>query len=439
MILSGWGRFPRVECPLLEVRHEAEIAAAIAGSRSIIARGNGRAYGDAAMNPAATLSMRRLSRLIAFDEATGLLACEAGTLLVDLVRLFVPRGWFVPVTPGTKFVTVGGMIAADVHGKNHHVAGAFGDHVLWLDLMGADGAVRRCSREVEPDLFWATCGGMGLTGVVLRAAFHLVRIETDLIRQVTHKAANLDEAMTVFESNGDIPYSVAWIDCLSQGERLGRSLITLGAHATANAVREAGRRPFDGAAPKRALRVPFDAPGFALNRWSVKAFNALYYRRGTPGTALVPIESYFYPLDGLLDWNRIYGANGFVQYQFALPKAAGREGLRNILTRIAKHGSGSFLAVLKLFGAGRGFLSFPVEGYTLALDFPATVANFNLLTTLDAMVAEAGGRIYLAKDARSASATVLGGYPERARFSALRDRVDPGRRFASLQSQRLGL
>lgn len=437
MILSGWGRFPRAECNILTGRGEADVVAAIGSSRSLIARGAGRAYGDAALNRNGTLMMERSNRLLAFDAETGLLTCEAGVLLADIVALFAPSGWFPPVSPGTKFVTVGGMIAADVHGKNHHRDGSFGAHVEFFDLALASGEVVRCSPIENADLFLATIGGMGLTGVILRAAFRLKPIETLLMRQRTVCAPDLEAAMRGFEEGGEWPYSVAWIDCLAKGARLGRSLLYLGDHARADDVpvcRKAGDKP------RASRRVPFDLPNFTLNRLSVSAFNALYYAKARVGDALVDIDRYFYPLDAVSGWNRIYGPAGFLQYQCVLPRDASQAGLRSILSRIAAHGAGSFLAVLKLFGRqGSGLLSFPMEGYTLALDFPANTRNLNLLLELDAVVADHGGRLYLAKDARAGAAMMARGYPNLARFAAVRDRVDPERRFRSLQSERLGL
>ncbi|MFO1147006.1 MAG: FAD-binding oxidoreductase [Alsobacter sp.] len=436
--LSGWGRYPRLPCEVAEPRDEAGVRAALEGFGHVIARGNGRSYGDSALGRRGTVVMRGLERLIDFDEESGLLTCEAGTLLSDIVSVFLPRGWFVPVTPGTRFVTVGGMIAADVHGKNHHVAGSFGRHVAWLDLMLADGRVVRCSSQENRDLFAATLGGMGLTGLILRAAFPLMRVETPFIKQETHKAANLAEAMEIFEATASSTYSVAWIDCVARGDRLGRSLVLLGEHLTrAEAPADLPIPPAIAARPR--FSVPLDFPGIALNRWSVRAFNHFHYRRGRPGTAIVPLEPYFYPLDAIGGWNRIYGRRGFLQYQFVLPKPASREGMARILRRIADHGSASFLAVLKLFGPQDGLLSFPMEGYTLALDLPASIANLNLLQELDAMVEDYGGRLYLAKDARTSPASLRRGYPALSRFLEVRNRVDPGHRFRSVQSERLAL
>jgi FAD/FMN-containing dehydrogenase len=435
MILSGWGRFPQIDCDKVIVHDPSDAPGAIESHSSLIPRGNGRAYGDAALNPNGVLDMRPCGRILTFDPETGWIGCESGMMLADLLAFAVPRGFFVPVTPGTKFVTIGGMIAADVHGKNHHGAGTFGRHVASLDLLGADGITRRCSPTENADLFHATCGGMGLTGVILNATFRLIRIETPFIRQETLRAANLDAAMAIFENSSSWTYTVGWIDCLARGSSLGRGLIYRGEHAKADEVPSGKEMP-----RRRVKRVPFDFPNWALNRLSVSAFNALYYRKGKPGASIVDYESYFYPLDAILDWNRIYGRGGFVQYQCVLPKDASRAGLPELLARIAKAGRGSFLAVLKLFGQGdAGFLSFPMEGYTLALDFPADTGSFNLLLELDSIVAAHGGRLYLAKDARSSPAMLQLGYKHLGRFRALRRQIDPLGKFASLQSQRLEL
>jgi decaprenylphospho-beta-D-ribofuranose 2-oxidase len=441
VILSGWGRYPTAECRLIDARGEAEVLKAVAANPSLIARGNGRAYGDCALNPDATLSLLKQDRLISFDPESGLLACEAGTLLSDIIEAFGHRGWFPPVTPGTKFVTVGGMIAADVHGKNHHRLGSFGDHVESIDLALADGGAARCSAKENSELFAATRGGMGLTGVILRASFRMIPIETAWIRQETLRAGNLDEAMALFEDSKDWTYSVAWIDCLSRGASLGRSIFFRGEHALLGELPESWRREPFAARSKRLWRVPFDLPGAVLNRWSVSAFNAVYFHANRPGSALVDLDTFFYPLDAIGDWNRVYGRAGLIQYQCVLPKPASRAGLGALLDRIAASGAGSFLSVLKLFGKQeKGLMSFPMEGYTLALDFHAGDASvLALLDELDAIVADLGGRIYLAKDARASAGVFAKGYPDLARFKSILAKADPKRRFVSLQSQRLGL
>jgi FAD/FMN-containing dehydrogenase len=279
---------------------------------------------------------------------------------------------------------------------------------------------------------------MGLTGVILSASLRLIPVETASIRQETRRARDLAEAMEQFEQSHSWTYSAAWIDCLARGGRLGRSLLYLGEHAREDEVPSA--KATLRTSRKKAHRVPVDFPTLTFNRWSVSAFNELYYHRAKPGSAFIDYDAYFYPLDSVLEWNRIYGRSGFVQYQCVIPKAAGRAGIAVLLERIARAGLGSFLAVLKLFGPGNdGMLSFPMEGYTLALDFPASPAVFSLLLELDAIVADHGGRLYLAKDARMGAALLALGYPRLETFRALRRRVDPQGKFSSLLSQRLGL
>jgi FAD/FMN-containing dehydrogenase len=433
--LSGWGNYPRVEVRRIAPADRAAALAAIAAEPGLIARGNGRAYGDAALNPRATLSMLGNRGILAFDAERGKITVEAGLLFSDLIETVLPHGWFLPVTPGTKFVSVGGAVAADVHGKNHHVAGSFSSHVEALELALADGRVLACSATRHPETFAATCGGMGLTGIVLAVTLRLLRVETTLIRQQTRRCANLAEAMAAFEEARHWTYSVAWIDCLARGAALGRSLLLLGEHARREVPGRGGLVP----TRRRALRVPLDFPSWALNRWSVAAFNELYWRRAKPGTAFVDYDGYFYPLDAILEWNRIYGRAGFVQYQCVLPKAASAAGLTALLTRISQAGAGSFLSVLKLFGAQAGMLSFPLEGFTLALDFPASRKTFALLDELDAIVADHGGRLYLAKDARMRAEMFARGYPHLPEFQALRETLDPGQKFWSVQSRRLGM
>jgi FAD/FMN-containing dehydrogenase len=437
MLLSGWGKYPRVVVRQVTPSERASAIAALAKEPSLIARGNGRAYGDAALNPLATLSMLNVRHVLAFDPVAGRVTVEAGALLADLIAHILPHGWFLPVTPGTKFVTIAGAVAADVHGKNHHLAGSFATYVEALDIALADGRVLTCSPSAHPDIFAATCGGMGLTGLILNVTLRLLRVETALIRQEIRRCANLLEAMAAFEAARNWTYSVAWIDCLARGASLGRSLLFLGEHARRDEVAppSAGLVP----ARRRTFRIPMDFPSWALNRWSVAAFNELYWRRARPASTLVNYDSYFYPLDAVLEWNRIYGRAGFVQYQCVLPKAASAAGLTALLTCISRARAGSFLSVLKLFGAQTGVLSFPMEGFTLALDFPASPATFALLTELDAIVADHGGRLYLAKDSRMGAALFRRSYGQLDAFQALRTRLDPGGRFWSVQSRRLGI
>lgn len=439
MILSGWGRFPRLECRPLEPRDRDAVASIVAANPSLIARGNGRAYGDAALNPAGTLLMRGCRGVLDFDQKSGRLTCEAGMMLSEVLERFVPLGWHPPVTPGTKFVTVGGMIAADIHGKNHHRAGSFGRYVESLELVLADGTILRCSRDENPELFAATCGGMGLTGVILQATFRLIPIETNVIRRETLRARNLEDAMAMFEESESWTYSVAWIDCLAEDAALGRSVIYRGEHARLEELSVAERTvPLD-QRTRSAWRIPFDFPAIALNRWNVRAFNALYYRHARPRSEIIEFDPFFYPLDVLQEWNRIYGSGGFIEYQCVLPLDASRAGITALLRKIRDGGGSSFLSVLKRFGPQDGMLSFPMEGYTLALDFRADSRILRLAKELDAIVADHAGRIYLAKDALMSAEMLRRGYPALDRFLKVRAAVDPNRRFASLQSQRLGI
>lgn len=437
MELSGWGRFPKVEGRLSAPRDEAALAALVAEG-GITPHGMGRAYGDAALG-AHTVSSRHFDRMIAFDPETGQLVAEAGVTLDDIIKAFLPRGWFPAVTPGTRFVSLGGAIAADVHGKNHHVEGSFGAFVDWIELMGADGTVTRT--EAGEDLFRWTLGGMGLTGMILRAAIRLRRVETGWIRQTTQAAPSLDAALAAFEETYSATYSMAWIDCVASGPRLGRSIVMTGEHATLADLPPAKRRtPFAGA---RAFtpRVPFDFPSFVLNPLTIRAFNTAYYWNGArqAGQSLVGWESFFYPLDAVLEWNRIYGRRGFMQFQCVVPLASGAVGLKAILGAISAVGAGSFLAVLKRFGPQESRISFPMEGYTLALDFPMTQRSLDLMPRLDRITADHGGRFYLAKDSRISAETLRRTDPRWEEFAALRREQGLDRAFRSAQSERLGL
>ena len=439
-ILSGWGRWPKRAC----VTAPLDEAAVQSDGPPAISRGMGRSYGDAAMNPRLTLKGTHRDRILSFDMQTGVLVAEGGVPLSQMLATFAPRGWFPSVTPGTKFVTLAGLIAVDAHGKNHHGAGSFGDHVDWIDLLCADGEVRRCSPSEHADLFNATIGGMGLTGHILAAQIRLMRIGSSYIRQVTQPAANLDHAIEIFEQTLSSTYSVAWIDCLASGADLGRSLIMLGEHADPETLSgAAGRRP-NALPPKPARKMPMDAPSWMLNKYSIRAFNHVYYDRGSraAGTTQVDYDTYFYPLDSIRDWNRLYGKRGFAQYQCALPLAASRDGMRALLDAISQAGLGSFLAVLKRLGRGATErpLSFPIEGYTLALDFAMTPEALTLFTQLDDIVIDHGGRLYLAKDSRMTQATfekTYGGAVDQ--FRSLRAQTGASSKFQSLMSERLGL
>ncbi|MCZ0963747.1 FAD-binding oxidoreductase [Paracoccus benzoatiresistens] len=412
-------------------------------SRGIIARGNGRAYGDAAIGERLTLGALGLDRMKAFDPQTGRLTVEAGVLLADILAAFVPRGFFPPVVPGTKLVTVGGMIAADVHGKNHHREGSFGDHVERLTLVQPSGEAVVCGPHDNPDLFRATVGGMGLTGVITEATFRMKPIETGWIRQRTVVAGDLAGALKALDESDAATYSVAWIDCLSRGADLGRSLVFVGEHATRQEV--ASDLPRADILPQsRAgrLGVPIDLPGWTLNKASVAAFNEVYFRQGAKksGTSfLAHWDPYFFPLDGVHRWNRIYGRRGFFQHQCVVPPFTAHAALSEILDRITRSGKASFLAVLKKMGAGGSLMSFPMPGYTLALDLRVTDETFALLDDIDRIVVAAGGRLYLAKDARQSRQTFEAGYPALGRFNDIRGAIGATGHLASHLSSRLGI
>lgn len=394
----SWGRYPHTSQRLLSLDDRHAPLPPVEGTA--LPRGNGRSYGDSCLNDQGTLLLTRgLDRYIQFDPATGLLECEAGVLLSEILDLAVPQGWFLPVTPGTKFVTVGGAIANDVHGKNHHRVGSFGHQVEGFELLRSDGSRRWCTPAEHTDWFFATIGGLGLTGLVTHARLRLRRISSPWMATETLRFHHLSEFFELSaRSEPDYEYTVAWIDCAARGSTLGRGLFSRANHAPANSE----HRP---AAPSRRLQVPFTPPISLINRLSLRAFNAVYYhkQRIEHAYAITHYDPFFYPLDGIGHWNRIYGRRGFLQYQCVVPPDAAVSAVAQLVEQIAASGTGSFLAVMKQFGtqASLGMLSFPRAGTTLALDFPNTgMATFVLLDQLDEIVAQAGGAVYPAKDAR---------------------------------------
>lgn len=434
-LITNWNNYPIVEAREISFDYEKEIAVKLA--QSSIAHGNGRCYGDASLS-SEVVSTLRYDKVLAFDEVNGIITCQSGLLLSDLLQIIVPRGWFLPVTPGTKFITIGGAVASDVHGKNHHVDGSFSRHILAMSVLTGTGETFVCSDSTYSDLFWATCGGMGLTGIILDVKFRLKRINTAYMRQRQIKARNLDEIMDLFQENSGYTYSVAWIDCLKSGKNFGRSILILGEHATMDEVKvDKPLLPKE----KALFTVPFNFPSFALNGFSVKIFNALYYAKNykTVMDSVTHYDGFYYPLDSILSWNKIYGKTGFVQYQFVLPLSASKDGLIDIMARINKRGAGSFLAVLKLFGEQDDLISFPMKGYTLALDFPIRPGLFEFLDELDKIVADYGGRIYLSKDARMKNEIFWRTYPHAHTFREILAKYDPDNRFVSGLSQRLTL
>lgn len=442
--VTGWGRTAPTTARLIRPRSYEEAAAAVrgCGARGGIARGLGRAYGDAAQNAGgAVLDMTALDRVHVIDAAAGIVLCDAGVSLHRLMRVLLPLGWFVPVTPGTRYVTVGGAIGADIHGKNHHVCGGFSRHVLSFELLTADGEIRTVSRGTP--LFDATTGGMGLTGVILTATVQLQPVETALMSVDTERARDLDDLMArLSASDHRHRYSVAWIDLLARGAATGRAVLTRGDHAPLDALGTRARREPLAFRTSRLPAVPAHLPEGLLTRTTVGLFNELWYRKAPRARTgqLQSISAFFHPLDGVPHWNRVYGRGGFVQYQFVVGYGQ-EETLRRIVRRLSERRCPSFLAVLKRFGdADPGWLSFPVPGWTLALDIPAGLPGLGaLLDELDEEVVAAGGRVYLAKDSRLRPELLAAMYPRLDDFRALRAELDPRAVFVSDLSRRLSL
>ncbi|MDR3515493.1 MAG: FAD-binding oxidoreductase [Azospirillaceae bacterium] len=426
--VSSWGRLSHGDHEVRMLADRERIAGPLRSNRPGIAYGNGRSYGDVCLNPDGVLwRTTGLDRFISLNATTGRLVCEAGVLLRDIQRLVIPRGWILPVTPGTQLITVGGAIANDVHGKNHHRLGSFGDHVQRITLHRTDGTRIVCGPDLEPGWFAATVGGVGLTGVITEAEIQLHRVVGPWLEAETLTYANLD-AFFQLADNSEIgwEHTVSWIDCITRGGGRG---IFLRANPT-----EAGGRPVPRA---RNLTMPLVPPISLVNRLSLRLFNAAYFNlnKSRAGKTVTPYESFFYPLDNIQDWNRMYGPKGFFQYQSVVPRAVGRDAVQAMLHEIARSGAGSFLAVLKTFGDRQpvGLLSFPQPGVTLALDFPNHgERTLKLFERLDAIVREAGGRIYLAKDARMPRDLFESGYPRFVEFMQYRD---PG--IGSALSRRL--
>jgi FAD/FMN-containing dehydrogenase len=429
--LSGWGR---VSVPGTELRSEDLDQLT---RDAVLTRGLARSYGDSSLPPPSHPSVAATplaDRLLAFDDQSGVLRAEAGFSLQNLRRLFLPRGWFTPVTPGTQFVTLGGMVAADVHGKNHHRDGSIGRHVRSIRLRTATGAIVECSREHEPDLFRATIGGMGLTGHIFEIELQLVRVPSPWIMAERRRIADIDEFLSELKDTASQwPFTMGWIDCLSRGRHMGRGVLLCGRWATAD---EAPKTP---PAPLTRLIVPFVFPSWAMGYFVGRVFNEAYYRCNWSRRArIVHPEPFFYPLDAILHWNRLYGRRGFTQYQCVLPDAAGPQAVRQLLDHLTREGAASFLCVIKDCGEeSEGLLSFPMKGTSIALDLPVRDNTQAVVDRLNEFVISVGGRIYLAKDTFTRPEHFRAMEPRLAEWAAIRRRWDPSGKLRSAQSVRL--
>lgn len=437
--IANWGNYPVVESDVRSFSFAEQLNEVLLNNDEVIARGNGRCYGDASLAKN-TISTLKYDKILSFDIEKGIFECQSGLTLDKILEVIVPKGWFLPVTPGTKFITVGGAVASDVHGKNHHVDGSFSAHVIDMDILLGDGNVLTCSSAVNSDLFRATCGGMGLTGIITRVKFGLKKIETSYIKQKQIKARNLEEVIQLFEDYKHYTYSVAWIDCLKKGKSFGRSILILGEHAKLEELPAKKKKDPLTLPNKKQINFPFTLPSFVLNQFSVKTFNFLFYGKNFKREInnVVSYEPFFYPLDAVLHWNRMYGKPGFVQYQFVLPLES-KQGLVEILKRISDRNMGSFLTVLKVFGEQDDLISFPKKGYTLALDFPVRKGLFEFLDELDEIVLNYGGRIYLSKDARMKPEIFWRSYPNVKTFMEIVKKYNPNNKINSLQALRLNL
>ena len=431
--ISGWGRHPVVRA---EEREAEDLESASAGAA--LSRGLGRSYGDASL-PArggVALCTRRADRILSFDAVSGVLRAEAGLSLRALNEVFPARGWAAPVSPGTQYVTLGGMVASDVHGKNHHVAGCFGEYVRALRMRVGDGRVLELDEATEPELFRATLGGMGLTGHILEVEVQLERIPSFWIRGRSERVSDLDELLAVLRAaSARSPFAAAWVDTTARGAALGRGIVTSGRYADAH---EAPSSPPE---LRERFAVPFDLPGWFVDTWSIRAFNLLYFHayRVKPVEHLIHPQPFFYPLDSVRDWNRLYGRRGMVQYQCVIPEHADPATFRRLLEVVSRMGGASPVSVIKDCGPeGRGMISFPMAGMSLALDLPYRAGRTEtLVDALNEIVVTARGRIYLTKDALTRRDHFAAMEPRLARWNDVRRKWDPERRVSSALAQRL--
>lgn len=439
-VLSGWGNIPKATCKVAYPESTQETKDLL-GTDMLLARGEGRSYADQATNNGHTvLKMAGLNQQLHFDQANGILTCEAGVTLADVIQHYAPKGWFPLICPGTKYVTLGGAIANDIHGKAHHIDGSFINSVLSFTIMLADGRILSASREENTDLFEANFGGLGLLGIILTVTIKLRKISTTFFDQKSIVAHNLEEMLHLIErSEKDYNYSVAWIDSLAKGDKMGNGVLVVGNEAKIEDLpAKYHKNPLKTSGDPK-LSVPFFLPSFILNTFSVGLLNKVLYWKQKSGSGIAHYDSFFFPLDMINNWNRGYGRRGFIQYQFVVPMDGGKESIRRILTEITKSDCIPFLNVLKKFGKGQGHLSFPFEGFTFAIDFPITPQLKPFIKKLDGLVLEAGGRIYLGKDAYLDEGTFKTMYPEHKAWLDIKRKYDPENTFSSDLARRIGL
>ncbi|HRS01588.1 MAG TPA: FAD-binding oxidoreductase [Bacteroidota bacterium] len=438
MLISGWGNYPKVDADVYTIEKIQDLISYIQNNNDFITQGNARSYGDSALNKN-IISTLKLNRFLDFDTENGIITAQAGVLFSDILKIAVPKGWFLPVTPGTKYVTLGGAMASDVHGKNHHKHGTLGQYIESFDILLADGEIRHCSKVENTELYHSAIAGMGLLGIILSASLKLIKIETPYIKQKVIKTRSLEELYELFEINRNYTYSVSWIDITGGAKSKVNGLLMLGEHALSSEVKSNKQKP--DVIAGNLLNIPIYFPNFVLNHSTIKIFNALYYGKELhhEKNAITYFDSYFYPLDIVNNWNKVYGNRGFLQYQFVVPLASGLQSIKKILNKIDEYGQASFLTVLKTFGKRNDFvLSFPDEGYTLAMDFPFTRRLPEMFNELDKIVLDYGGRFYLTKDAHLSPETFHHSNPEIDKFLEIKAKYDPNNKFQSLQSKRLG-
>ncbi|MEQ9306504.1 MAG: FAD-binding oxidoreductase [Marinoscillum sp.] len=437
---ANWNNFPVIRSTSHKFTTSGDLRRLLRQVTKVISRGSGKSYGDASLSEQ-VISTREFNKIVSFNKEEGIIRCESGVTLNDILEVIVPDGWFLPVVPGTKHITLGGAVAANVHGKNHHTDGSISEFIKSMSIMLADGALVNCSKLEYPDLFNNTCGGMGLTGIIMEVELKLKKIETSYITQTNIVAPDLKTLIKALIQNKEATYSVAWIDCLAKGKSLGRGVLMLGEHASETSVNDGVGNKLKIHEPPK-LRVPFNLPSFILNRVSIRWFNAAYYhlkKRARAKVSNVHYDQFFFPLDVIGDWNRLYGKKGFLQYQFVIPFDQGDESFIEIFNKIVESRNASFLSVLKVLGDGGSAISFPMPGYTLALDLPITARVFDFLDDLDWLVAKHGGRVYLAKDARTKRDVIQKGYAKLGSFKDIRKITGAEAKFESLLSRRLGI